>query len=207
VLTTQYVAPSVWSTHHVQPRTVCSRARSAGRRSCARSCGRENGRVRPVGHLHTPVLVAEAGMSDGPRGASSRVDPVGADRHLAVDPTRSARSRRHHQREVDSSRVSRRSRARRSRPDDVRGSRCGVWSTGAEASVPWNVWPTTTSASRRSRARGSSASPSDVRGAEQRRHLLARPPAPAAAVEVDPACGSSRARARSAAAVRRRQHR
>ncbi len=23
------------------------------------------------------------------------------------------------------------------------GSRCGVWSTGAEASRPWNVWPTT----------------------------------------------------------------
>src|SRR6185503_8253675 len=23
------------------------------------------------------------------------------------------------------------------------GSRCGVWSTGADASRPWNVWPTT----------------------------------------------------------------
>ena len=53
-------------------------------------------------------------------------------------------------------------------------SRFGVSSIGAEARLPWNVWPTTTVKIAPLASSRSSAGGASVRGSEEVRHLLRR---------------------------------
>ena len=138
----------------------------------------EHGRVLPVGLLHAPVVVRAHLVREPHRLVLAlRVEPVQPDGPLAVDPGRALDHRRHHQREVDLATGARAGgRATPRRPGRRSPARaCGVWSTGAEASVPWKVCPTTVGQHRAVREgadRGRRLL--HVRGAEEVRDLARR---------------------------------